>query len=366
VGGDKAPVEINAGQVHLRPFRPADAEAVSRICQDPDIARWTSVPAPYTPEHGRDFVQKVSAGWAHGTSYVWAVCDSQTGALAASIGLHLDRSADPDMAELGYWCAADARGRGVMTTAARAACRWGFSALGLRRINWLAEIGNEASWRVAHQVGFHFEGRQRGRLARNEVAVDAWGGGLLAGEVADTRVPLAFGPDPVLTDEPVTIRRWREPDVPAYQELHNDPSVIRWAGRAAGRTVDAERAWRDVCVVGVEDWLTGACAHLAICVDDVPVGDLSIRRIHERLASFGWSLQPAARGRGIATRAVRRALDWGDAQGFSRLEARVHAENRTSQALAERAGFRREGFLASDSPAGDSWGDSILYGWTRA
>ncbi|HEV7208289.1 MAG TPA: GNAT family N-acetyltransferase [Mycobacteriales bacterium] len=358
------PVEISAGAIHLRPFRPADADEVSRICQDPAIARWTTVPSPYTAEHGREFVAKVAAGWANGTQAVWAACDAGTGALLASIGLHLDRGG-PGTAELGYWSAPEARGRGVVTSAARAACRWGFTALGLRRIDWYAQVGNEASWRVAHQIGFRYEGRLRSRVMSAGTGADAWGAGLLAGEVAEARVPLAFGADPHLTDGPVTVRRWGEQDVSAYQALHNDPSNLRWGGGRAGRPLEAGAAWEKVCVEAVEGWLTGTHALLAICSDGVPSGDLSVRRIHERLAVVGWSLRPEARGRGHATRAVRLMTEWAHSVGFARLEARVHAENLASQALAERAGFRREGLLCQDSPDGGGWGDGLLYGWTK-
>jgi RimJ/RimL family protein N-acetyltransferase len=43
----------------------------------------------------------------------------------------------------------------------RAICGWAFDALGLHRIQWRAEVGNEASRRVAEKVGFRSEGIQR-------------------------------------------------------------------------------------------------------------------------------------------------------------------------------------------------------------
>ena len=43
----------------LRPWRPDDADAVHRACQDPDIQRWTTVPRPYLREHADAFVAQV-------------------------------------------------------------------------------------------------------------------------------------------------------------------------------------------------------------------------------------------------------------------------------------------------------------------
>jgi hypothetical protein len=42
------PVEIAAGAVQLRPFDPTHLTELVAACQDPEIARWTRVPSPYT------------------------------------------------------------------------------------------------------------------------------------------------------------------------------------------------------------------------------------------------------------------------------------------------------------------------------
>ena len=55
-----------------------------------------------------------------------------------------------------------------------------------------------------------------------------------------------------------------------------------------------------------------------------------------------------ARGRGVATRALRLAARWilGH-EGIERLQLRTDALNVPSQRVAEKAGFRREGVLRS-------------------
>ncbi|MBL7490912.1 GNAT family N-acetyltransferase [Frankia sp. AgB1.9] len=156
------PVEITAGSLHLRPWRPQDADDVFTACQDPDIQRWTMVPSPYTQADAVTFVERVAPiGWATGTAAQLAVVDATTGGLLASISLQDMRDADGILgvapggtAEVGYWCAAEARGRGVTTNAVRALCRWGFGALKLTTIRWLALVGNEPSRTVAQRAGF--------------------------------------------------------------------------------------------------------------------------------------------------------------------------------------------------------------------
>ncbi|MDX6285685.1 MAG: hypothetical protein QOG53_1170 [Frankiales bacterium] len=178
------PVEISAGTLHLRPYGPDDAAAVFAMCQDPEIQRWTQVPSPYAEEDSRTFTSEVAPnGWSNGTEAIFAVCESVGGTLLGSVGLHLDRGGDERMGEIGYLCAAEARGRGVITQATAAVCRWGFDVLELGRIEWLAEVGNVASRRVAEKVGFQLEGVSRARLLHRGNRVDAWVAGLLPGEV---------------------------------------------------------------------------------------------------------------------------------------------------------------------------------------
>jgi RimJ/RimL family protein N-acetyltransferase len=350
----------------LRPWRQADAGDVADLCQDPDIQRWTSVPSPYSLDDAVRFIDHSAAAWIAGGAASFAVCDAASDAILASVTLRC-RLDEPRHAEVGYWCGADARGRGVMTTATRAICTWGFEELSLARISWYADRGNEASWRVALQVGFRFEGAVRAVLPDGHGSfVDAWSGGLLPGEVATGRVPLPFGADPVLRDGPVTVRRWREEDVDAYVALRADDSVREWEGDFGSNAPTRSSAYERLCVADVEGWLMGTRAAFAIDVEGTPAGHVGVQRVHPRLAEIGWWLGSAHRGRGVAGRALGRVVHWAESVGLERLEARVHADNGPSQALAERAGFRREGRLSAEAPHHGRWEDAYLYGLLTA
>ena len=56
---------------------------------------------------------------------------------------------------------AAARGRGIASRAADAVCRWGFTELGLDRVQLFHAVENVASGRVAAKAGFTLEGRLR-------------------------------------------------------------------------------------------------------------------------------------------------------------------------------------------------------------
>jgi len=73
-------------------------------------------------------------------------------------------------------------------------------------------------------------------------------------------------------------------------------------------------------------------------------------------------LEPAARGRGIATAAIRELIDhlfrerW-----LHRLEAEVYGFNRSGQRVFERAGFVHEGVRRQAYDREDGWQDGVRY-----
>jgi RimJ/RimL family protein N-acetyltransferase len=65
---------------------------------------------------------------------------------------------DRFVAEIGYWVAKAARGRGVATRAVRLVSRWAVRDLGVQRLELMTRVENEGSQRVAVAAGFRREG----------------------------------------------------------------------------------------------------------------------------------------------------------------------------------------------------------------
>jgi RimJ/RimL family protein N-acetyltransferase len=180
------PTTLITEQLILRPFEPADAEAVYAACQDPEIPRWTSVPSPYTREHATGFVaQTCPDGWRDDRLYNFAVTAKDDGRLVGSMGLvRLELLRAPQrQAELGYWTVKEARGRGYTAQAASAVVRWAFEELGVERLEWLAEAGNNGSRAVALKAGFRMEGTLRAKLVHEGTRRDLWAGSLLPSDL---------------------------------------------------------------------------------------------------------------------------------------------------------------------------------------
>ncbi|MBY8882701.1 GNAT family N-acetyltransferase [Actinacidiphila acidipaludis] len=176
------PITLTTDRLTLRPLTSADVDAVVAACQDPEIPRWTSVPSPYTREHASEFIERICGdGWREDSLYNLGVFTREGGLLVGSMGLlRLGQLAAPQLqAELGYWTAKEQRGKGYTAEAARAVCAWAFESLGVERIEWYAEAGNEGSRAVARKVGFVMEGTIRSKVVYQGTRRDAWAGSLL-------------------------------------------------------------------------------------------------------------------------------------------------------------------------------------------
>jgi RimJ/RimL family protein N-acetyltransferase len=135
-----------------------------RACADPLTQRYTSVPAPYTPEDARLFV----AGGRSASALPLAVVRPGAPAdVLGAVGLHaVDR--ERARAEIGYWTAPWARRTGVATRALGLLATWAVDPAGLAlgRVELYAEPENVVSQRVAELAGF-----RRGDLVRGGIAL---------------------------------------------------------------------------------------------------------------------------------------------------------------------------------------------------
>jgi RimJ/RimL family protein N-acetyltransferase len=116
----------------------------------------------------------------------------------------------------------------------------------------------------------------------------------------------------------------------------------------------AARAWKD------GSW---AVFRIADAESDEVLGGVNLRFGDHETVEISYFLRASARGRGLATNAVRLVARWAfDELGVERVELRVHPENVASRRVAERAGFVREGVeRASRSWIDGTRFDSIVF-----
>ena len=168
----------------LRPWRAADIPALAAEMsrEYPTAGMWsrpderpvgTALPGGAERRAGpagqRDAARWLASqdrGWRDGDRLSFAVLEADEAgrcALAGHVGLknrdQSGRIGERDTAEIGYWTAVAARGRGIAPAAVRAVTGWVFDALGaasLRQIMLVHDVGNPASCRVAEKAGYPF------------------------------------------------------------------------------------------------------------------------------------------------------------------------------------------------------------------
>ena len=143
------------------------------------------------------------------------------------------------------------------------------------------------------------------------------------------------------------LRPWREDDVDAVWTACQDAEIQRWTTVPSPYTRDDAEWW-----IGgsAERWASGEATFA--CVDaHAGTGELLASfGLHDGGAEggpmIGYWVAEAARGRGIATRGVRRIVEWAlkDLQ-IPRVRWAAYVGNYASREVAERAGFVLEGTL---------------------
>lgn len=76
---------------------------------------------------------------------------------------------------------------------------------------------------------------------------------------------------------------------------------------------------------------------------------------------IGWAIHPAEWGKGIATQAARRMLDFGFTElRAHRVVAFSHVHNAASLRVMQKLGMQKEGLLRETRPWGNGWSDEVV------
>jgi RimJ/RimL family protein N-acetyltransferase len=154
---------------------------------------------------------------------------------------------------------------------------------------------------------------------------------------------------PVLADDVIRLEPIGEEHLADLEALGRDPLVAHNTRVPEPWPDGFERTWVDAYVRGREEGTRDGYA-----IVDADTGTfLGIAGVVDleaeaRQGEIGYALVPAARGRGIATRALRIVTDYAlEELGLERVQLNIATDNEASMRVAERCGYRREGMLRS-------------------
>ncbi len=345
--------------VRLRALTEDDVQRITELATDSQSVRWTTIPDPYPAEGARDFVAASRAAWKRGEgSLTWAIEDP-AGLFAGQIDL---RPA-PARWEIGYALHPQARGRGLLSAALRTVSAWGFEH-GAQTLSLYVARGNWASRRVAWACGFTVDATLPGWLPGRgtDGPLDAWAATLRPGGPMTPAHRWIVPPD--LAADGLRLRQWRDDDRVTEEPDH----PAHFMPPHAAPTPDGLPAWllrrREFSADGRScDWC------IADADSDAPIGSIGVFTrdgVIDDQAELGYQLLPSARGRGLATRAARLAVEHVLAPeadgglGLRRLAATSAADNRASNAVLAALGFSLCGREhAVDELASGGYGDVL-------
>lgn len=170
-------------------------------------------------------------------------------------------------------------------------------------------------------------------------------------------------PDPPLRDDAIALRPFREDDLAVVVEACRDPLTRRYTRVPDDYSEADARAF----VLGAAGRrMVGESIDLAAvsAVDDVPLGCVGILMDRHDAArgEIGYWVAPAARGRGVATRALRLMSRWALTDGgLARLDLQAALSNGHSIRAAESCGFVREGTMRDAWYRGPGRSDMALF-----
>lgn len=163
-----AEVVLTGSHVRLRAVAAADAPAIARLANDPDVARMTtSIPHPFALADAEGFIARMAAGDAE-RDRVFALERPGHGCVGV-VGFHRREGPAP---EIGYWLGRPHWGLGLMSEAVALALAWAGGSWAQRFIISGHFADNPASGRILCKCGFLYTGEvvHRHSIARGETA----------------------------------------------------------------------------------------------------------------------------------------------------------------------------------------------------
>ena len=153
--------------------------------------------------------------------------------------------------------------------------------------------------------------------------------------------------------------------IAAVEALTTDPDVLRFTRVPDPPPPRFVQTW----LAGYEDGRREGTREAFAIVDEGDGEFLGIAVAPQidriaRTAELGYVVAPGARGRGVASEALRLMTEWAfGVLGMERLELLISVENEASKRVAARCGYVREGVLRSHYVKGELREDTEI--WSR-
>jgi ribosomal-protein-alanine N-acetyltransferase len=173
--------QLTTERLLLRQIQPADAEALFAILSDEEAMRFYGHSPHQSLDETHELIRQIQRRYARREAIRWGVTFKGQDTLIGSCSLH-HFGEGFYYAATGYDLNRAFWRQGIMGEAVSAILNYGFSELGLHRIEAIIDIANEASKALLLKLGFTYEGNLRQRYYFQGQLLDEYYFGLLRDE----------------------------------------------------------------------------------------------------------------------------------------------------------------------------------------
>jgi ribosomal-protein-alanine N-acetyltransferase len=159
-------MNLTTARLCLRPIELSDAAALFSARGDPVVMKYWDWPAQRTVSEIEAIVREHVRSIANGETLWWVVAKSADGPAIGECDLS-EIDSHHRRAEVGFLFAQAHWGRGYAFEAMQAVLAHAFGGLALERLLARCHVGNTASVRLLERLGFAYEGRLCGHVARD-------------------------------------------------------------------------------------------------------------------------------------------------------------------------------------------------------
>jgi RimJ/RimL family protein N-acetyltransferase len=149
----------------------------------PEVTRSLHFFSPQSVDEQRKSVRNIRMQNRKGQAFTAGMYDRTTGKYLGGCGV-VAYDEESGSAEIGYWLAMEHQGKGYVTEAVRALCRYLFEECDANRAVICNDVRNAASRSVAERVGFRLDGILRSHTPLKGDLVDTAFYTLFPGELA--------------------------------------------------------------------------------------------------------------------------------------------------------------------------------------
>jgi ribosomal-protein-alanine N-acetyltransferase len=172
---------LTTDRLVLRAIQPRDADALFPIFSDADAMQYYGHLPHQSLADTQALIAQIQARYAQRAALRWAITLAGDDRVMGSCGFH--RFDDGfHRAETGYELQRAAWGQGIMAEAMTAILSFGFTELGLHRVEAIIDDANARSKGLLLKLGFTYEGALRERFRFGDRFEDEYFFGLLAHE----------------------------------------------------------------------------------------------------------------------------------------------------------------------------------------